>query len=171
MQWASAIRMSDHAHKPLDIAREPRFNVLRFVETHPKPLRSNESPPYVILKHLRMRPSDSVVLAGWRPSSPLSHVTADGAIGAIRSRASDPGVRRTARRGKSSVQVFCRNWSQSTTSRVPARATSADFWTRCFGCRLVGRSHPHGPINGTRPYGVKVKARCRRRDATLRSFV
>src|SRR5260370_41096208 len=21
---------------------------------------------------------------------------------------------------------------------------SANYWTRCFGCRLVGRSHPHG---------------------------
>src|SRR5260221_3775583 len=37
MQRNRAIRVPDHADKPLDIAREPRFNVLRFVETHPKP--------------------------------------------------------------------------------------------------------------------------------------
>src|SRR6266446_9489476 len=51
---------------------------------------------------------------------------------------------------------------QSTTLRVLVRATGVDFWTRCFGCRLVGRSHPHGPINGTRPWHVKIEARCRR---------
>ncbi len=41
LQRTRTIRVPDHAHKPLDIAREPRFNILRFLQTHPKPLRSN----------------------------------------------------------------------------------------------------------------------------------
>src|SRR5258708_5194267 len=41
VQRTRAIRVPDHPHKPLDIARKPRFNILPFVETHPKPLRSN----------------------------------------------------------------------------------------------------------------------------------
>src|SRR5262249_14670251 len=66
VQWRCPIRMPDHAHKPLDIAHEPRFNVLRFVETHPKPLTFQpESSPYLILKSLRMWPYDSVVLGGF----------------------------------------------------------------------------------------------------------
>ena len=37
LQWARAIGVTDHANKPLDITREPRFNVLRFGEPHPTP--------------------------------------------------------------------------------------------------------------------------------------
>ncbi len=51
VQRTRPIRVSDHTHKPLDIARKPRFNVLRFVETHLKPLRPNRNLlHYVILK-------------------------------------------------------------------------------------------------------------------------
>src|SRR5712671_2098827 len=31
-------------------------------------------------------------------------------------------------------------------------------WTRCFGCRLVGRSLPHGPISVKCLYAVKDQA-------------
>ena len=41
MQWTRAIRVPDHAHKSLDIALKPRFNVLRSGDTHPKPPFSN----------------------------------------------------------------------------------------------------------------------------------
>src|SRR6266446_6383892 len=41
MQRTRAIRMTNHAHKSLDIAREPRFNVLSFGEPHAKPPCSN----------------------------------------------------------------------------------------------------------------------------------
>jgi hypothetical protein len=45
-QWTRPIGVSDHAHKPLDIAREPQFNVFRSVETHPKPpMLQWDSPP------------------------------------------------------------------------------------------------------------------------------
>ena len=37
MKRTTAIRVPDHARQPLDIAREPCFNVLRFVETIPNP--------------------------------------------------------------------------------------------------------------------------------------
>src|ERR1700726_2538497 len=51
-QRTCSIRVPDHAHKPLDIAREPKFNVLRSVETHPKPpMLQWDSPPYLILKY------------------------------------------------------------------------------------------------------------------------
>src|SRR5260370_42022043 len=41
MQRTRAIRMTNHAHKSLDIAREPRFNVLAFGDPHAKPPCSN----------------------------------------------------------------------------------------------------------------------------------
>src|SRR5215467_1810778 len=41
-------------------------------------------------------------------------------------------------------------------------------WTRCFGCRLVGRSLPHGPISVECPSAVKDQSISSqaRRDAT-----
>jgi hypothetical protein len=37
-QWPNPVRMTDHAGKTIDITLKPRFNVPRFVETHPHPL-------------------------------------------------------------------------------------------------------------------------------------
>jgi hypothetical protein len=36
-QRISPIRVADHAHKTIDIAPKPRFNVLRSVQIHPQP--------------------------------------------------------------------------------------------------------------------------------------
>jgi hypothetical protein len=47
-----------------------------------------------------------------------------------------------------------RQWILSTTRRVLARSRSADYRTRCFGCRLMGRSQsPCAPLR-------KSAARC-----------
>jgi hypothetical protein len=38
---------------------------------------------------------------------------------------------------------FHRKWIWSATWRVLAHSGVQTIWTRCFGCRLMGRSHPH----------------------------
>ena len=45
MQRTSAIRMTNHAHKSLDIAREPRFMSFPLASPMPKPPCSNGNRP------------------------------------------------------------------------------------------------------------------------------